>query len=113
VSEGRLDPVGVLLVSDAQHLRLDQREAVLHAVGGDRAVAGGGVRGGADIFKALALGATAVLLGRPYVYGLAVAGEAGVREVIQNFGADFDLTLGLAGCRSADEIGPESLVPAP
>ena len=68
-----------------------------------------GIRGGADVFKALALGATAVLIGRPYCYGLAVAGEAGVREVIQNFVADFDLTLGLAGCASPTEIGVESL----
>jgi lactate 2-monooxygenase len=71
-----------------------------------------GVRGGADAFKALALGATAVLLGRPYVYGLAVAGERGVREVIQNHQADFDLTMGLAGCSSIAEIGPDQLVTA-
>jgi lactate 2-monooxygenase len=68
-----------------------------------------GVRGGADAFKALALGASAVLLGRPYVWGLTVAGEAGVREVIRNFGAEFDLTMGLAGCTSVAEIGPEAL----
>jgi lactate 2-monooxygenase len=68
-----------------------------------------GIRGGADIFKALALGARAVLLGRPYVHGLAIAGESGVREVIRNFMADFDLTMGLAGCRSVDEIGPDCL----
>jgi lactate 2-monooxygenase len=72
-----------------------------------------GVRSGADIFKALALGARAVLLGRPYVYGLALAGEAGVREVVTNFIADFDLTMGLAGCRSVAEIGPEALVRSP
>jgi lactate 2-monooxygenase len=68
-----------------------------------------GIRGGADAFKALALGATAVLLGRPYVYGLAIAGEAGVREVLKNHMADFDLTMGLAGCRQVDEIGPDCL----
>ena len=68
-----------------------------------------GVRGGADIFKALALGARATLIGRPYAYGLAVAGEAGVREVIRNLAADFDLTMGLAGCRSPAEITRESL----
>ncbi len=68
-----------------------------------------GIRGGADAFKALALGATAVLIGRPYVYGLAAGGEAGVREVIQNLVAEFDLTMGLAGCTSVAEIGPESL----
>ncbi len=71
-----------------------------------------GVRTGADAFKALALGATAVGLGRPYCYALAMAGERGVCELIQNFHADFDLTLGLAGCRSVSEIGPETLVAA-
>src|SRR5207302_4582059 len=70
-----------------------------------------GVRGGADAFKALALGARAVLIGRPYVYGLAIAGSLGVREVIQSIRADFELTMALAGCRSVDEIGPEALVP--
>ncbi len=68
-----------------------------------------GIRGGADIFKALALGATAVCLGRPYVYGLAVAGERGVREVIRNIKADFDLTMGLAGCKRVEEIRRERL----
>jgi lactate 2-monooxygenase len=63
-----------------------------------------GIRSGADAFKALALGADAVLVGRPYAYALAIAGEAGVREVLQNFKADFDLTMGLAGCRSIAEI---------
>jgi lactate 2-monooxygenase len=68
-----------------------------------------GVRGGADAFKALALGATAVLLGRPYIYGLAIAGEDGVREVLQNYMADFDLTMGLAGCASVAEITRDCL----
>jgi lactate 2-monooxygenase len=72
-----------------------------------------GVRGGADMFKAIALGATAVCIGRPYLWGLAVAGEAGVREVLANFTADFDLTMGLAGCRSVAEIGPDTLIHAP
>jgi lactate 2-monooxygenase len=71
-----------------------------------------GVRGGADAFKALALGATAVLIGRPYVYALAIAGETGVRELVANYMADFDLTMGLAGCRSVGEIGRDSLVRA-
>jgi lactate 2-monooxygenase len=68
-----------------------------------------GVRSGADIFRALALGATAVGLGRPYVWGLAAAGEDGVREVIRNYRADFDLTLGLAGLASVGEIGRGSV----
>ena len=71
-----------------------------------------GIRTGADAFKALALGATAVGLGRPYCYGLALSGTEGVREVIENFQADFDLTMGLAGCRSVAEIGPEALTNA-
>ena len=57
-----------------------------------------GVRGGADVFKALALGATAVGLGRPYAYGLALDGEAGVGAVLDNLAADFELTMALAGC---------------
>jgi lactate 2-monooxygenase len=68
-----------------------------------------GVRGGADALKALALGATAVLIGRPYVYGLALAGEQGVREVIRNFRAELDLVLGLSGHTAASALGPECL----
>ena len=71
-----------------------------------------GVRGGADVFKALALGARAVLIGRPYVYALAIAGRSGVRDYLLNLAADFDLTMGLAGCRSVADIGPDSLAPA-
>ena len=56
-----------------------------------------GIRRGADVIKALALGADAVLLGRPYVYGLAVAGQAGVERVIRNLTAEIDLTLALIG----------------
>ena len=70
-----------------------------------------GIRGGADVFKALALGAKAVCLGRPYVYGLALAGRAGVASVIRNLTADFDLTMGLAGCRTIAEINKDALVP--
>ncbi|HEX9579494.1 MAG TPA: alpha-hydroxy-acid oxidizing protein [Gemmatimonadales bacterium] len=71
-----------------------------------------GVRGGADLFKALGLGATALLLGRPYVYGLALAGEAGVREVVENVVAEFDLTMGLAGCVAASRIDASALARA-
>lgn len=78
---------------------LDALPAVAEAVNGKIPVLlDSGVRGGADVFKALALGATAVCLGRPYVYGLALAGRRGVEEVIGNVLAEFDLTLGLAGC---------------
>lgn len=63
-----------------------------------------GIRYGSDAIKALALGARAVLLGRLYIWSLAVAGEQGVRDVVQNFLADFDLTVGLAGFRSVREL---------
>ncbi len=69
-----------------------------------------GVRGGADMFKAIALGARAVCIGRPFVYGLALAGEHGVAAVIDNFKADFELTMGLAGCRTVSEISGEMVV---
>jgi len=72
-----------------------------------------GIRGGADAIKALALGATAVCIGRPYAYGLAVAGEQGVREVIQNLRADFNLTLGLTGHASVAELDQSCLVRQP
>lgn len=63
-----------------------------------------GIRHGSDAIKALALGARAVLLGRLYLWGLAIAGEQGVRDVVQNFLADFDLTLGLSGYKSCREL---------
>jgi lactate 2-monooxygenase len=89
---------------------LDALPAVVAAVGGRIPVLlDSGVRTGADVLKALALGARAVLIGRPYVYGLALAGEHGVREVIRNLRADFDLTLGLAGYASVEELRPETL----
>jgi len=68
-----------------------------------------GIRSGADMFKALALGASAICLGRPYVYGLAVAGEPGVREVIQNLLAEFDLTMALAGCTKLEDVANATL----
>ncbi|GHF88499.1 isopentenyl diphosphate isomerase/L-lactate dehydrogenase-like FMN-dependent dehydrogenase [Amycolatopsis bartoniae] len=69
-----------------------------------------GVRNGSDLLKALALGAKAVLLGRPYVYGLGLGGEDGVRHVLRSLLAEFDLTLGLAGHRTPGELTPEVLV---
>jgi lactate 2-monooxygenase len=93
---------------------LDALPAVAEAVDGRLPILfDSGVRGGADAFKALALGATAILLGRPYVYGLALGGEEGVRDVVRNLVADFDLTMALSGCRAVSEIGPECLELAP
>ncbi|KAF7320649.1 Fmn dependent [Mycena chlorophos] len=63
-----------------------------------------GIRTGPDIVKALALGAQAVLLGRPWLYGAAVAGQAGVEQVLQHTIADLDVTLGLSGYSSLADI---------
>ncbi|MDF4250370.1 lactate 2-monooxygenase [Streptomyces sp. WMMB303] len=68
-----------------------------------------GVRTGSDALKALALGAGAVLLGRPFAYGLAHGGEDGVRHVLRSFLADLHLTLGLSGHRTPDELSPDDL----
>ena len=92
---------------------LDALGAVRSAVGTQTAVVlDSGVRSGADVVKALALGADAVALGRPYVYGLALDGQAGVRDVVANVVAELDLTLGLCGVGSVAEVGPELLADA-
>src|SRR3954471_17124683 len=64
----------------------------------------GGIRSAADVLKAVALGADAVLLGRPYAYALAVGGRRGVEELIQNLMAEIDLTLALAGGHSVRDL---------
>ncbi len=71
-----------------------------------------GVRGGADVIKAIALGASAVCIGRPYAYGLALAGTRGVTEVLSNLVAELDLTLGLCGRTSVAGLDRDVLVPA-
>lgn len=71
-----------------------------------------GIRGGADVLKAIALGARAVLLGRPYLYGLAVAGEKGVNQVLRNLIYDIDVSLAITGRKSISEIDRSLLVPA-
>jgi isopentenyl diphosphate isomerase/L-lactate dehydrogenase-like FMN-dependent dehydrogenase len=73
----------------------------------------GGVRSGADAFLALALGAAAVLVGRPYVYGLALDGADGVRAVLERVWAELDLTMALTGCAKVDEISRELVDPRP
>ncbi len=64
----------------------------------------GGIRSAADVLKAMALGADAVLLGRPYAYALAVGGKRGVEELLQNLMAEIDLSLALAGAHSIREL---------
>ncbi|GAA2442676.1 lactate 2-monooxygenase [Streptomyces macrosporus] len=89
---------------------LDVLPEIAEAVGDEIEVLfDSGVRTGADVLKALALGAKAVLVGRPFAYGLAHGGEEGVRHVLRGLLADLDLTLGLSGHRSPAELTPESL----
>jgi 4-hydroxymandelate oxidase len=84
---------------------------VVDAVAGQAEVlVDGGVRRGTDVVKALALGATAVLLGRPVLWGLAVDGQAGARRVLSLLRDEVDLTLALLGCRSLGELERDLLV---
>jgi lactate 2-monooxygenase len=95
---------------DGSIATLDALPAIANAVDGRIPIMlDSGIRTGADVFKALALGATAVHVGRPFVYGLAIAGAEGVREVLENVVAEFDLTMGLAGCTNPSEIRPETV----
>jgi len=73
----------------------------------------GGIRRGTDLAKALALGATAGLIGRPQLFGLAVAGEEGVAHVLEIYRRELDKAMGLLGARSLAELGPHLLVDAP
>ncbi len=93
---------------------LDALPGVVEALGGELPVLlDSGVRSGADALKALALGARAVLLGRPAMWGLALDGEEGVRRVLRAFLAELDLALALSGHRSVDDVGPQALAAAP
>jgi lactate 2-monooxygenase len=84
---------------------LDALEEIREAVGPETTVLmDSGIRRGADVLKALALGADAVLLGRPYAYGLAVGGQEGVEAVIRHLMAETDITLALAGGRRATDL---------
>lgn len=82
---------------------------VAEAAGGMKVIFDSGVRSGADVLKALALGADLVLIGRPYVWGLALEGQHGVEEVVRNIIGEFDLTLGLSGLRSVAEISRDAV----
>ncbi|MGI9183406.1 MAG: alpha-hydroxy-acid oxidizing protein [Solirubrobacteraceae bacterium] len=93
---------------------LDALPAIVDAVGDEMEILlDSGVRCGADVVKALALGADAVLLGRPYLWGLAAGGEDGVLAVLRAILAELDLTLGLTGHSRPAELGPDLLVREP
>jgi len=84
--------------------------AVAEAVGGELTVlADGGVRSGLDVVKMMALGASAVLLGRAWAWAVAARGQAGVRHVLAVMRADIDVALALTGCTSIEELGPGTL----
>ena len=90
---------------DGEVAALDALPGVVEAVAGRLPVLfDSGIRGGADALIALALGARAVAIGRPYAYALAVAGERGVRELLRNVLAELDITLGLAGVRRITDL---------
>ncbi len=89
---------------------LDALGPIADAVGDELTVLfDSGVRGGADVIKALALGADAVCLGRPYVWGLALGGQEGVEAVLKMILAELDLTMALSGYTRPDQLGPGSL----
>jgi len=108
-----------VVVSNHGGRQFDTAPAAIDALGpiadavGDRAevILDGGIRRGADIVKALAMGARAVQIGRPIVWGLVADGEDGVRDVLGLLRDELDLAMALVGCRSIDEISPDLLAP--
>jgi lactate 2-monooxygenase len=115
----RAQQLGVdgLLVSNHGGRQVDGALGALDALPAIRAAVGermpvlfdSGVRTGADAFKALALGADAVCIGRPFVWGLALAGQAGVEHVLRWLLAELDLTLALSGYTAIEQIDPAAL----
>lgn len=106
--------VDAIAVSNHGGRQLDGAVATLDALPAIAATVGdrvpllldGGVRRGTDIVKALALGATAVMVGRPYLWGLATAGEVGVRRVLDILREELELALALLGCPTARDLAP-------
>jgi isopentenyl diphosphate isomerase/L-lactate dehydrogenase-like FMN-dependent dehydrogenase len=104
-----------LIVSNHGGRQLDGAPATIEALPGVvDAVAGripvlvdGGIRRGADVVKAIALGAAACLIGRPHLWGLAVAGEAGVAQVLDIYRREIDRVMGLCGISRIADIGPD------
>jgi isopentenyl diphosphate isomerase/L-lactate dehydrogenase-like FMN-dependent dehydrogenase len=93
---------------------IDALPGVVEAVGDDLTILfDSGIRGGADVVKAIALGADATLIGRPYLWGLALAGADGVKTVVRSLLAELDLTLALSGHSTLHTLGPEILTRRP
>lgn len=106
-----------LIVSNHGGRSLDTVPASLHALpaiarqvdGRVPVLLDGGIRRGIDVFKALAYGATAVLIGRPYLWGLAAGGAHGVARVLEILRTELEMTMGLTGCTQLSQISPEFL----
>jgi isopentenyl-diphosphate delta-isomerase len=95
---------------DGSITALEALPDIVEEVGDDATVTfDSGIRRGSDVYKALSLGADVCLLGRPFVYGLALGGRDGVHHVLENLIADFDLTMGLAGRDAAADLDRSSL----
>jgi (S)-mandelate dehydrogenase len=98
-------------VLDGSRAPIDNLREVVDAVNGRMAViVDSGFRRGTDVVKALALGADAVMIGRPTLFGTASGGEAGAARALQIFREEIDRTLALVGCRSVDELSAQHLV---
>ncbi|AYR21375.1 alpha-hydroxy acid oxidase [Alcaligenes faecalis] len=95
---------------DGAPASVDVLSQVCQVVGGRVPVLmDGGIRRGTDVLKALALGATAVMIGRPYIYGLATAGAAGVAHVLHILRAELEVAMALTGCNTLADISPDVL----
>ena len=96
---------------DGAAASFDALPAVADAVGGRIPVlVDGGIRRGADVVKALALGASFCLIGRPQLWGLAVGGEAGVRHVLELYRKEIDRVMGLMGASTVADLGPDCIL---
>ena len=112
--------IDAMIVSNHSGRQIDNAIASLDALVSIREAVGpqptilldSGIRSGTDVLIALALGAIACLIGRPYVYGLANAGADGVRQVIENIVAELDLTMGLFGIQTTEDLSRDLLIAA-
>ncbi len=105
--------VGIYCSNQGGLPALDVLPEVVEAADGLPVLFDSGVRSGADVVKALALGATAVGVGRPYAYGLALGGAGGIVHVLRTILAEADLIMAVDGYPSVADLTPQSLRPVP